>query len=293
MWMGPEVDGSEAHMEKYAPAHCQGGHLVAPIIGIASDCVEDQQSRLNTYIVFDAYVSFVAVHAQCTPLIIPCLGTSLKHSGLSALEIIHAIDGLLLPGSRSNVHPSRYGAVAIDGVVNFDEMRDATTLPLIRAAVESGIPVLGICRGAQELNCAFGGSLHQAVHTLSHCLDHRAPRDVPQHLKYGAAHALVPSEGSWLEAEISVAKFRTEDLQVNSLHAQAIDALGAGLIVDARAPDGIVEAISMPSAPAPTIGVQWHPEWHVRESRINALILKVFLAAVRRHYAERAPLSGG
>ena len=258
--------------------------VVVPIVGITANCVENAGTYLKSHAVFDAYVSFVAVHVQCLPVIIPCLGFS--HGAFSLSAILDVIDGLLLPGSLSNVHPSRYGATTAGEVsANFDERRDATSFPLIRMAVERGLPVLGICRGAQEINCAFGGSLHQSVHTLPDCLDHRARGGVPQHLKYGPVHSLVPNPSSWLEVECLRRGLTGGDLRVNSLHGQAIGELGTGLVADARAPDGIIEAISMPSANGFMVGVQWHPEWHIEESKINAIILDTFRSAVHRYHS--------
>jgi putative glutamine amidotransferase len=261
--------------------------IVLAIVGIAANCASISGTHLSNHVVFDAYVSFVAVHMGCVPLVIPCLGTLPAGSAFSPSAILDVLDGLLLPGSLSNVHPSRYGAGATDGSTDFDEGRDATTFPLIRAAVDRGVPILGICRGAQEINCVFGGSLHQSVHTLPGCLDHRARRDVPQHLKYGPAHSLLLNRGSWLELECSRRNFSVEDFQVNSLHGQSIATLGAGLVADARAPDDVIEAISMPSASGLMIGIQWHPEWHVDKSKINAVILDRFRSAVYRYHSSR------
>lgn len=257
---------------------------MVPIVGIASNCVENPGTYLSNHAVFDAYVSFVAIHVGHVPLIIPCLGELAPSGKLSPAAILEGIDGLLLPGSLSNVHPSRYGTTPSDEITNFDKMRDATVFPLIRAAVDRGLPLLGICRGAQEINCAFGGSLHQSIHMLPGRLDHRAKRDVPQHLKYGPAHSVVLNPGSWLEQECLLRKLSVDDLQVNSLHGQGIAKLGTGIVVDAEAPDGVIEAISMPGTNGLVIGIQWHPEWHIKESKLNTIILDTFRAAVDRYH---------
>lgn len=253
-----------------------------PIVAIASN----YDSSFESHTVFDRYVSSALQHAECTPLLIPCIG---HHAGSESqtAALLQAIDGLLLPGGLSNIHPSEYSAQVSGDSGTFDESRDATTMPLIRAAVTAGIPVLGICRGAQELNCAFGGTLHQAVHKLPGCLDHRARKDIPQHLKYGPVHSIRLSRGSWLELALSRCGVQTDDLAVNSLHSQAIADLGAGLVVDARAPDGIIEAISMPDAPALTVAVQWHPEWHIDKFIINFAVVDTFRGAVHSHYRRR------
>jgi putative glutamine amidotransferase len=161
--------------------------------------------------------------------------------------------------------------------VELDEARDATALPLLRAAIKRGIPVLAICRGFQELNVALGGTLHPQVHEIAGRLDHREPREVPREQEYAPAHAVRIMPGGLL-ARLS----GQEQALVNSLHHQGVDRLAPPLAVDAVAPDGQIEAVSMPNAPGFLLGVQWHPEWRWAEDPLSRAIFDGFGAAMRR-----------
>lgn len=245
------------------------------VVGVPANFFSD----IHSHGVSNRYLETLVTHSRAIPMIIPCLATMAGGEGFSAAATVAQLDGLLLTGSRSNVHPSRYGEAVNPNVTLFDEARDATALPLIHAAVEAGVPIFGICRGAQELNCAFGGTLHQLVHELPGNLDHRAVQDLPQHLKYFPAHDIQSAPGGWLETTLRQRGFDLADLKINSLHGQAIAELGAGVAVEARAPDGVIEAISVPDAPAWTFAVQWHPEWHTDEVPINKLLFEAFATA--------------
>src|SRR6185369_7665260 len=181
-----------------------------------------------------------------------------------------AVDGLLFSGAPSNVAPHHYGAGLRPGT-ELDERRDATALPLLRAAIAAGKPLLAICRGFQELNVALGGSLHQHVHEIPGRLDHREPAGAPRELEYAPAHpiAIVPDG---LLARVS----GMVDAMVNSLHHQGIDRLAPGLKIEAQAPDGQIEAVSLPSARGFLLGVQWHPEWEFAKDPLNRAIFRAF-----------------
>jgi putative glutamine amidotransferase len=186
--------------------------------------------------------------SNAIPLLIPPEGEAM-------LPVLDRLDGLLFSGSPSNVAPMRYGA-DFDATPDFhDPERDATTLPLIRAVLERGMPMLCICRGVQELNVALGGTLFQEVHKLEGRMDHRAGEGSREQL-FRLKHE-VTLTGSL--ARISGA----DKIQVNSLHGQGIDQLAAGLVVEALAPDGTIEAVRVEGAKNFAIGVQWHPEWEV------------------------------
>jgi putative glutamine amidotransferase len=196
------------------------------------------------------------------------------------LGLLDDLSGLLIPGSPSNVHPSLYGGGESETPDFHDLERDHTTLPLIRAAIASGIPVLAICRGIQELNVALGGSLHQRIHTLSDRLDHRGGPG-PHETRYGPKHSI---EVTGRLARIVGA----DSITVNSLHGQAIDRLGDGLVAEAHAPDGTVEAVAMPSAPGWLLGVQWHPEWGFAANPHSVAIFAAFGDACREWERTRA-----
>jgi putative glutamine amidotransferase len=217
----------------------------------------------------DEYVSAIRDGAGALPLVIPSTGTP-----LDAGEILSMVDGLLFTGAPSNVAPSHYGSTARPGT-ELDEIRDATTLPLLRAAIQAGKPLLAICRGFQELNVALGGSLHQHVHELAGRLDHREPQNVSRDAEYAPAHSIAIAPDGVL-ARLS----GLDKAMVNSLHHQGIDRLAPGLRVEATAPDGQIEAVSLPGSKAFLLGVQWHPEWAFAGDPLSRAIFAGFGAAL-------------
>ena len=188
--------------------------------------------------------------------------------GEAQLAVLDRIDGLLLSGSPSNVHPTHYqGGDSLTPELH-DMERDATTLPLIRAAVAQGLPVLAICRGIQELNVALGGTLHQIVHEIAGRRDHRSgPGTIDQ--KYGPKHKVI------LSGRLARLIGATE-IVVNSLHGQAIDRPAPGLVVEARAEDGTIEAVWAESVPGFAVGVQWHPEWQYADDPASLALFRAF-----------------
>jgi len=196
--------------------------------------------------------------------------------GEAQIGILDRIDGLLIPGSPSNVHPSHYGIGESLTPDRHDPARDATTLPLIRAAIARGLPVLAICRGIQELNVALGGTLLQNVHDIEGRHDHRGNGNGSIEIAYGPKH-LVTVTGAL--ARIVGA----DQIMVNSLHGQAVDRPGDGLVVDAIAEDGTVEAVSAPNAPGFVLGLQWHPEWRYADNPASVAIFRAFSEACRAH----------
>jgi putative glutamine amidotransferase len=163
-----------------------------------------------------------------------------------------------------------------------DPERDATTLPLIRAAVAAGVPVFGICRGFQELNVAFGGSLHQKVHETGTFMDHREPENEPVEVQYAPSHPLHVQPGGVL-AGLGL----PGEIRVNSIHGQGVERLAPGLRVEALAPDGLIESISVEGAASFALGVQWHPEWQVRSNPEYLAIFQAFGDACRKRASQR------
>ena len=166
--------------------------------------------------------------------------------------LLERLDGIMLTGSRSNVHPSYYdGPPHADGTWE-DMARDSTTLPLIRAAVARGVPVLAICRGFQELNVALGGSLHQRLQDLPDRIDHSSPMVASRELRIGKAHAIRVTPGGWLH-RLSGAS----EIAVGSLHNQGVDKLAPGVRVEGVAPDGTIEAVHvLATAAGPVPGLR-------------------------------------
>jgi putative glutamine amidotransferase len=203
--------------------------------------------------------------AGCQPLVVPTAAAD----ELDAL--LDLADGVLLTGSPSNVHPSRFGEAVHDPALPLDPERDAWTLPLIPKALDRGLPFFAICRGAQETNVALGGSLHQAVHEVPGHLDHRDPRDEPVEVQYAPAHAADVMPGGVLARVLQQGR-----IQINSLHGQAVNRLAPGLVIEARAPDGVIEAFSKPDAPGFNLAVQWHPEWQAASNPVSMALLAAF-----------------
>jgi putative glutamine amidotransferase len=159
-----------------------------------------------------------------------------------------------------------------------------TTLPLIRRALELGVPLLAICRGIQELNVALGGSLHQHVHEVAGRSDHRSDKSVPLAERYGPAHPITLTPRGILQGLLDGAA----TVEVNSLHGQAIDRLAPGLAVEALVPDGTIEAVRVVGVRGFALGVQWHPEWRVLDNPISRRLFAAFGAACRARARSRS-----
>ena len=208
--------------------------------------------------------------ADALPILLPPVGEGL-------LALLDRIDGLLLSGSPSNVLPHHYGEQHSETPDWHDPHRDGTTLPLARAAIARGMPVLAICRGIQELNVALGGTLHQRVHALPGRMDHRAGEGTPDH-QFRLKHPVTVS------GQLARIVGATE-IMVNSLHGQAIARPADGLAVEAVAPDGTIEAVRVASAPGWAFGVQFHPEWHWATDAPSRAIFAAFGDACRAYTA--------
>ena len=219
----------------------------------------------------DTYLRAVLEGAGALPFLVPAFGDRVE-----AAEVAARLDGLLITGSPSNILPDHYGGDPSEPGTLHDPERDATTLPLIRAALAAGVPLLGICRGLQELNVALGGTLHQRVHELPGKHDHRWDDEDPLDTQYGPAHPVRIRPGGALARLVGAG-----EITVNSLHWQGIDRLAPGLAVEAEAPDGLVEAVSVAAAPAFAVAVQWHPEWRFAENPASLALLRAFGAAAR------------
>lgn len=235
-----------------------------PLVGIPA-CVRPMGS-LPFHVVGDKYVRAVSDGAGALALLIPALGP-----GLDPERLLDRLDGLLITGSHSNVEPRHYaGSPSRPGTLH-DPDRDATTLPLIRAAIARGVPMLGICRGLQELNVALGGTLHQQLHETPDRRDHRAREDLPTERQYDPVHTVATVPGGLLAAITGM-----EELTVNSLHMQGIDRLADRLAVEAASPDGVIEAVRVADAPAFALAVQWHPEWRFWEDPASTRLFAAF-----------------
>jgi putative glutamine amidotransferase len=246
----------------------------SPLIGIPAD--RRLCGKHYFHMVGEKYIEAIAVGAGAMPVLIPALGSELDLSGL--LEVC---DGLLLTGSASNVEPHHYGGPASEPGTLHDSNRDATTLPLIPRAVAAGLPVLAICRGFQEMNVAYGGTLHQRLHEAGYA-DHREDEEAPLDVQYGPAHEVLLEPGGSLTTIAA-----RDRLQVNSLHWQGIAELGKGLRVEARAPDGVIEAFRAAGPADFALGLQWHPEWQFELNPFSSALFAAFGEASRRRASIR------
>ncbi|PXW98110.1 gamma-glutamyl-gamma-aminobutyrate hydrolase [Sphaerotilus hippei] len=214
------------------------------------------------------------------PLIVPSASPD------EIATLLDLADGVLLTGSASNVHPSHFGEPVLDPSLPLDPVRDAWTLPLIRQALERGLPLFAICRGFQELNVALGGSLHQAVQSVAGKHDHRACSSDPVGVQYGVRHGVRVQPGGVLAG-----LFGETDLQVNSVHGQGLNRLAPSLRIEALASDGLVEAVSVPTAPGFSLCVQWHPEWQAADNPVSIALFGAFGAACQAYRDRHRPPS--
>jgi len=246
-----------------------------PVIGIPAD-----QRTIGPHpfhAVGDKYVRAVAEAADAIPLLIPALGAQLHLE-----ELMAHLDGILFTGSPSNVEPHRYKGEPSSADTLHDAARDATTLPLIPRAIDAGIPVFGICRGFQEFNVAMGGTLTQRLHEVPGLLDHRDDAEQPLDVQYGPAHDVTLEPGGLLARLAG-----STHIKVNSLHSQGVQRLAPALIVEARAPDGVVEAFRVKDAPSFALAVQWHPEWQVMMNPFSRAMFAAFGAASRERMQQK------
>ncbi len=250
-----------------------------PVIGIPAD---RRMVGLHPFhLVGEKYIRAVLQAADVLPLLIPALGDALDSS-----DLLGAVDGLLLTGSASNVEPHHYRGEASRPDTLHDPARDATTLRLLPRAVEAGVPVLGICRGFQEMNVAFGGTLWQHVDEQPGLHIHHEDTSAPLEVQYGPAHDVTLIDGGVLRSlQLS------SRLTVNSLHHQGIRDLAPRARIEAVAADGLVEAFSLPHASALTVAVQWHPEWKAMDNAFSRALFSLFGRAARDRATTRAARS--
>jgi putative glutamine amidotransferase len=239
-----------------------------PLLGITA-CTRQVGSE-SAQSVIDRYVEAAARYAQCLPLLIPA-----RPDLIDADEVAARIDGLLLTGSPSNIEPHRYGD-ADTGEGPFDAGRDAMSLALIEAVRARGKPVFGICRGFQEINVAFGGTIARDLGDGDRPLSHHAPADADLPRMFSHGHPVTLVEGGVLAAALE-----RVTLCVNSVHFQGIDRLGNGLRVEAGAADGVVEAVSGPPGGPPLLAVQWHPEWQAGDDPASRTFFALLGRALR------------
>ncbi len=238
-----------------------------PVVGVISD--RRTLGPHPFHMAGEKYLQAIADASEAYPVLLPLLA-----DGFDVLDILDRLDGLFLPGSPSNVEPHHYLGDPSEPGTWHDPERDIAALALIPAAIRVGMPVFAVCRGFQEMNVAFGGTLHQKIHEVAGYRVHKENPDDPLEVQYGPSHRIDFVAGGWLEQITGVSQ-----AMVNSLHSQAVDRLGDGLRVEAIAEDGLVEAFVVADAPGFTLAVQWHPEWRVMSHPESLEIFRAFGAA--------------
>jgi len=225
---------------------------VRPVLGLSccTRWIDHEQGQS----VMNRYLAAAMRWGDAAALLVPALPDL-----MSAREVAVRLDGLLLTGSPSNLRPARYGeGDALDAEGPFDDARDAMVLDLIGAMIDLGRPVFGVCRGFQEINVAFGGALRRDVGCSGARLAHHAPPETEFDALFDHVHEVELTAGGLLHRAL-----KCDRMPVVSVHFQGLGRLGAGLAVEARAPDGLVEGVSAWVDRTPVLAVQWHPEWQV------------------------------
>ena len=242
--------------------------MARPVIGIIS----------NSHLINDRYAVHgvgkmnccaIAHVAGCVPLMIPA-----DPDHVDVADLLDVCDGFLLTGGRANVHPAEYDEAETPAHGAFDRARDAVVLPLIRACVERGQPVLGICRGFQEVNVAMGGSLYPEIRDLPGRDNHRMPPDGTVEEVFALRHAVTFTQNGLFHRLMGAPAVMT-----NTLHGQGINRPGPRIVIDGTAPDGTPEAIYVQGAPGFTLSVQWHPEWNAAADPVSRPLFAAFGAA--------------
>ena len=244
--------------------------MARPVVGLIG----------NSYLINDTFPAHAAGSMNCEavaqvsralPVIVPSCP-----SLIDVDELMARCDGFLFTGGRPNVHPEEYGEAETEAHGAFDRARDRLALPLIRACVERGLPILGICRGFQEVNVAMGGSLYPEIRDLPGRMNHRMPPDGTVEEKFELRHSVTFTEGGPFH-ELMGAR----EVMTNTLHGQGIKQAGERVVIDGLAPDGTPEAIYIKDAPGFCLSVQWHPEYRAAEDPVSRPLFEAFGAAAQ------------
>jgi len=251
--------------------------MTRPVVGIISNhfLIDDQYpahigGTMNT--------EAVARVSGCLPLLIPADPAVAPLS-----DLLDTCDGFLLTGGRPNVHPEEYGELPTQAHGDFDRRRDGLTLPLVRACIARGQPVLGLCRGFQEINVAMGGTLHPEIRDLPGRMNHRMPPDGTLEEKFELRHCVRFSDGGVFHRIMGA-----ESVMTNSLHGQGIKDPGDRIVIDGVADDGTPEAIYVNGADGFSMAVQWHPEWNAEQDPVSRPLFSAFGQAARTWARQRS-----
>jgi len=246
-----------------------------PIIGVPADrrIVDPHPFHM----VGEKYLKALTDGSDALPLMIPALAEEIDDD-----DLLDQVDGILLTGSPSNVEPHHYGGDPSEAGTVHDPHRDAATLPLARRVLDKGIPLLGVCRGFQELNVVLGGTLHEKVHEVPGYHTHKENPNDSLAQQYGPSHSVNLVEGGLLRSLSSEG-----NVMVNSLHSQGVARIASGVTIEAIADDGLIEAFRVDDVPGFALAVQWHPEWQVTQNEFSMAIFKAFGDACRARASQR------
>jgi putative glutamine amidotransferase len=254
--------------------------MTKPVVGVIGNA-QIVEKRFAAQLVGERNLRAVAEAADALPLMFA--GTP-DITDLHAL--LDAVDGILLTGARANVHPTRFGHEEHPKHEPYDHGRDALALALIETCVARGVPLFGICRGFQEMNVAFGGSLHPEIRELPGRMNHRMTR-----LENGEIHPDLTvvfadrHDVRLTPGGVFAKLLGAETIRVNSLHGQGILDPGKRVVVEGVAEDGTVEAIRIADAPGFALGVQWHAEYEAHRNPVNRKLFEAFGAALKARKA--------
>lgn len=249
-----------------------------PLVGIATNIREIEGIPLPFHGAGNTYVMAVIGFSGAQPVLVPAAGAQQDHDAL-----LDRLDGVVLTGGAANVQPHLYGQPEAPDSGTRDPGRDHTAIALVHGALDRGMPLLGICRGIQEINVALGGTLHQHLKDVPGRMDHRRPREKPFPEQVKPRHPITLRPGGLLSRLVD----GRPEVEVNSLHGQGIDALADRLQVEATAPDGTIEAVTVRDATGFVLGVQWHAEVDPATWPLHAAIFREFGAACRDYAARR------
>jgi putative glutamine amidotransferase len=249
-----------------------------PLIGVPTSIMQMPGSQFYAFVSGKRYIASVNEFSNCMAVQIPSLADDYDYA-----DLVRRFDGIMLTGGRANVEPHNYGGPPFPEDEAIDPDRDATVLRIVPACIEAGVPILGICRGLQEINVALGGSLHYRVNEVPGKNDHRMPRGdgVTDEDIYALRHPVKLTEGGLFQELTG-----KQEVMVNTLHGQGIDRLGEGLAVEAVSDDGIIEGIRIESHPNFAAAVQWHTEF--QPSRDEHLLSRKLYEAFGEAALERS-----
>lgn len=250
---------------------------------IGFSCDRQSGEAGPTHSVDEKYIAAIAAHLSILPVLIPAMPDALADPDL----LISQLDGVVLTGSESNIHPQRYGQSPSEAAEPYDFHRDDVIFNLLQAAEKQKCPVLGLCRGFQEIAVFLGADLHPQIQELPDRLDHRMVKHPDMAVRYGKAHPIFVKEDSWFDRYIGAVDPEGAPWQVNSLHYQGIIKMGPRGYIEACAPDGQIEAISTATAGHYMLGVQWHPEYNIAHDILSQRLFTSFAEAVTARQEDR------